>query len=396
MPNRTKSKATHQAAKPYPDFPLTAHATGRWAKKHRGKRYYFGKLDDWQGALERFKREWPYITEGRTPPLENADNGCTMQSLCNAFLNSKRIAMEVGDLAARTFGDYHMATDALIAHFGRTRRVDDLQPSDFEKYRAKLAGQRGTVSLKNDINRARVVFKYASDNRLIDSPVNYGQAFNRPSAKVLRKARNEAGPRMFESAEIRRILDKADPTMRAMVLLGCNAGFGNSDLANIPQSAIDFDSGWIDFPRVKTAIPRRVPLWPETIEALRVAIAKRPAAADKIDGDMVFLTAMGNRWVRVKENQKTKRPVPIDALSQKFAKLLQSLKINGRSGLGFYTLRHNFQTIGGDAKDPEAVAAIMGHVDSSMGAVYRERIPDERLKAVTDTVHRWLFDEPVK
>jgi hypothetical protein len=33
----------------------------------------------------------------------------------------------------------------------------------------------------------------------------------------------------------------------------------------------------------------------------------------------------------------------------------------------------------------------MGHSDSSMGAAYRERIDDARLKAVADHVRQWLF-----
>jgi hypothetical protein len=36
----------HQSAKPHKDFPLTAHPSGRWCKKVRGKVWFFGKLDD--------------------------------------------------------------------------------------------------------------------------------------------------------------------------------------------------------------------------------------------------------------------------------------------------------------------------------------------------------------
>ena len=42
-------------------------------------------------------------------------------------------------------------------------------------------------------------------------------------------------------------------------------------------------------------------------------------------------------------------------VSQETGKLLRRLGINGRKGLGFYTLRHVFETVGGGAKDQIAV-----------------------------------------
>lgn len=35
----------------------------------------------------------------------------------------------------------------------------------------------------------------------------------------------------------------------------------------------------------------------------------------------------------------------------------------------------------------------MGHVGDDMASVYRERISDERLKAVSDYERKWLFGE---
>jgi integrase len=72
--------------------------------------------------------------------------------------------------------------------------------------------------------------------------------------------------------------------------------------------------------------------------------------------------------------------------------LVRKLGINGRSRLGFYTLRHVFETIGGESKDQIATSAIMGQSDSTVSAAYRERISDQRLRAVTDTIHGWLFE----
>ena len=68
-----------------------------------------------------------------------------------------------------------------------------------------------------------------------------------------------------------------------MILLGLNCGFGNSDCATLPRSALDLDGGWVNYHRPKTGIARRVPLWPETVEALHEALAKRPEPKNPAD-----------------------------------------------------------------------------------------------------------------
>ncbi|MFH1923060.1 MAG: hypothetical protein ABIP48_24615, partial [Planctomycetota bacterium] len=75
-----------------------------------------------------------------------------------------------------------------------------------------------------------------------------------------------------------------------------------------------------------------------------------------------------------------------------FRGLLKSLGLY-RPGVGHYSLRHVFRTVADETLDFPAVNLVMGHVDRTMGATYRERIDDDRLVAVTEHVRGWLFDQ---
>src|SRR5262245_12068530 len=132
-------------------------------------------------------------------------------------------------------------------------------------------------TLGNVISRMRVCLKYARDNGLIDRPDRYGSSFKRPSKKTLRIDRAKKGAKLFTGAEVRRLTGAAGVHLRAMLLLGINAGFGNADCGTLPLSAVDLEGGVIDYPRPKTGIPRRCPLWPETIAAVKESLAQRPA-----------------------------------------------------------------------------------------------------------------------
>ena len=75
-----------------------------------------------------------------------------------------------------------------------------------------------------------------------------------------------------------------------MILLGINCGMGNPRLRFAAPAAVNLAGGWVNFPRPKTGIDRRCPLWTETVEALKAAIADRPKPKDKDDADAVFMT----------------------------------------------------------------------------------------------------------
>jgi integrase len=167
-----------------------------------------------------------------------------------------------------------------------------------------------------------------------------------------------------------------------MIFLGINAGFGNSDCGNLPLSAVDLDAGIVTYPCPKTGASRRCPLWPETVEAIREVLARRPKPKKTEYANLVFLTRFGGSWYTATVGS---------TITVVFRKLLKALAINGRRGLGFYTLRHTFRTVADEARDQPATDRIMGHVSEHISDTYRETISDARLRAVADHVRKWLF-----
>jgi integrase len=348
--------------------------------------HYFGPWSDPHGALAKYLEQKDDLHAGRKPRPD--PEAVTVKDSANAFLNAKQALVDAGELSPRTWDDYKLVCDLVVAHLGKARLVSDIRPDDFTPLRNKMAKRWGPHRLGAKlIQYTRSLFKHAYDSGLIPVPVRFGPGFKRPSKKTIRLNRAEQGPKLFTAEEVRRLLDAAGVQLKAMILLGVNCGFGNADCGNLPLSALDLEHGWIDYPRPKTGISRRCPLWPETVAALRDALAKRPEPKAAEDAGLAFVTKYGAGWCK---------DTSTNPISQEAAKLLRGLGINGRKGLGFYTLRHTFRTVADEAKDQPAADFIMGHEVPHMSAVYRERIGDERLRAVAAHVRGWLFPPPNK
>src|SRR5215831_16235368 len=117
---RRSRKVADRPKKPYPDFPLTPHASGAWQKKIRGKIHYFGKWakrvngklvriegDGWEEALEAYKAVADDLHAGRTPRVKT--DGLTVADLCNRFLTAKQRQQTAGEIGSRMFQDYKEA-----------------------------------------------------------------------------------------------------------------------------------------------------------------------------------------------------------------------------------------------------------------------------------------------
>lgn len=375
-----KSTAPHKVSKPRPDFPLFPHRNGWWAKKVRGKLYYFGKVaddPDGQKAIGVWLDQKDDLLAGRTP--RGRMGAVTVADVCDKFLIYKDELLQAGELAQRTFDGYKVVTDLLVKMFGH-HAAAEMRPEDFQRLRVKMARRWGPVRLANQVQVVRSVFKFGFDSELLDKPVRFG-LFKKPTAKVIRQARAANGPRMFKPEQIRALLAHASANMKAMILLAINGGLGNTDLAEMPAAVIDVQTGWLDYPRVKTGMPRRIPLWPETIAAVGDVLKQRPH-----DQPLLFIGKRGADYIGKHKGYRVHQ------------ELLRTMKKAGIEGRTFYDLRRTFQTIGEGVNDLVAVQTIMGHAPHSgdMSAVYRQGVADDRLRAVANHVREWVFPTTVK
>jgi len=369
----------HKAAKPRkpsPDFPLFAHSNGSWAKKINQKLEYFGSWKqgteaDPDGSASALRQYKAVMAKRQMPvPVQAVTVGVAL----NAFLNAKKAACEAGKIAQRTYLEHQRTCSRFAKMVHRDTLVDALSPQIFAEFMADRAKTLNIVSVGNEVTRVKTAFKWCYENRVIEEPVYFGSEFRKPPRKAVRRHRRESGKKLFTAKDIWKLLDEAGLHLRAMILLGINCGYGPHDCATLPLNAVDLDAGWIDYPRPKTEVDRRCPLWPETIDAMSASAARRPR---QIEGKPVFF---------VQHNGK-----PFSNESSDLSKYFGAVRRRVLPDGGMYWLRHTLETIGGGAKDQVALNQIMGHVDDTMAAVYREDIDAARLRAVTNHVRNWML-----
>jgi integrase len=373
MPKRKKP------AKPYRDFPLTAHANGQWCKKIRGKVHFFGVWSDPDSALQKYLDERDDLQAGRMPQRHG---GLNLADTLNLWLERNRKRMEAGEITSICWNDYRIVCGIVLRELGRSVDPQHLRPADFSAFRLGLSETYSPSRITKIVAVTRMALRWAWESEHIEKMPRFGPDFKGASKKQQRLQKAQSGKKLASREDLHKLINGADPQWKAIILLCINGGLGNSDIARIRLS--DLQGDWLDLHCGKTGVERRIPIWRETREAIESVIQSRRTPKPGAE-ELLFLSGHGDALIRVNEETGKRKDLTVEG----FRRLKQKAGINGRVTL--YWLRHTFQTIGDGAKDPVATSAIMGHADGTMAGVYRETISDDRLRAVTDHVRNWLW-----
>jgi integrase len=336
-------------------FPLTLHPTGQYCKKIKGKLYYFG--GDKKQALERYLDQATYLHGGRNLMKKASNGNMALKELCEVYLQYQQSKVMASDLTAKHHNDQISSLNKLASFLGQSRTIKSISTLDLQRYKRKLQGDYGSVYRLNlHISIMKAMFHWARRNDILE---------NIPNIDAISRGKTVYQERFtFNSDHINKLVSAADVKMRAMIWLGLNCGFGCTDCAQLKWKNLDFEANRVILARKKTGIPRNLPLWSETVQALK----KVPKS-----GKLVFYTSKGQPWIRTSirtdDNGRAKYTT-VDSITSRFSKVMRKAGIRVPKGTGFYALRRTAATIAARSGDPFAVQRLLGHANLQMATRY--------------------------
>jgi len=179
--------------------------------------------------------------------------------------------------------------------------------------------------------------------------------------------------------QLEKLLSAADVTDAALLMLGLNCGFGNSDIGKLKLCDVDLDNANVSHPRPKTGVHRDFALWPETVRILKAYLARHRGRPLCPDAEYLFFVSRKGQplsWHRLNGDGKLARS---DAVKNRFDRLCKKAGVNRKYGVGFYILRHTYATlIGENSNDFREVQAALGQLTIQQQEAYRH---DRKIKA---------------
>ena len=164
-----------------------------------------------------------------------------------------------------------------------------------------------------------------------------------------------------------------------MIWLGLNCGFGCTDFSRLQWKDIDLENNRVKLARNKTKISRNLPLWPETIKALKeIPRSGALVCTTSKDHPSIRTTATTN------DNGEPKYIID-NRISTKFSRPMRKVGIKAPKGTGFYTLRRTADTMEARSGDPFADQRLLGHVDLTMATRYVQDVSEQTDRVIENS-----------
>lgn len=215
-------------------------------------------------------------------------------------------------------------------------------------------------SVNHFLSAVRAVFLFGEEAGLIEKMPRLGRIRNE-----LRWVVRATEKPLYTAADAGKLLQQADETMRAMMLMALNCGFGPKDIQDLTWENIVGER--VTLPRSKTGVCQTFLLWPETqaaltelkrIRAERMARTQK-RGSERSDGGHIFVTKFWRPWNK-------------DAVAEEFRKLCEA---TGIECYGFYRLRHCASTAMSLVAMPHVQRKFMRHTEIQQQVTYTH-VPD--------------------
>jgi hypothetical protein len=396
---------------------LKLHRNGQWFMTRRvngrKKFFYFGR--DKARADELYLRDLPDILAGRQP-VTTDPLSITVLEVTDRFIIAQEDRFRAGDIGIREFDDLRRAALAFREWAGEQTAMAKVP--DLGAFRTHLKRRMALNSFNRYITKVKKLLRWAYKHKppLVRDALHEHDAMTKAKKKHVKREQRELedlhGKPIYAPIECRlqviAAAEAEDWELLSFILLGLNAAMGQSHIADLPDGKLDLQRLYCNWVRTKTEELFQFTIWPVTAEAIARTVDRRPAPRDAASAGLLFRTRFGNPWVQeyfYEANGAIGDVAPNDEIGKAFRKLEDRLTVPEqlpdeqwrvrpmkRPKRAFYALRRTFATIGNDTKDKDAVRRIQGQELTGMDPHYVREIPVERLRDVTDYVHRVLFN----
>ena len=271
-------------------------------------------------------------------------------------------------------------------------KLSDLNSAILSDFRQRLADNPNisVVTANLYINHVRLLLCWAEDiHGLPHPPIGVIRKFRKN--KSVKKGHGRKHDRSAISwDELEKLFAVSGVVDTALLLLGLNCGFGNTDIGTLRLCDVDLEAATVSHPRPKTGVERNFCLWPETAGVLRTYIQNhRGRPSNEEIAKLVFVGKRGRPlcWEQIDENGNYRRS---DAIKNRFKRLYEKAGLKRPYGRGYYSMRHTFATlIGIGSNDLREVQAALGQRTISIQDVYRHDRSQKAIKA-QKRIHRQL------